>query len=404
LIASARRNSPADVASLLETLRSLQLGKLDFDAVTESVQAQLADLDQQPISTQKPLQEATLLQELVYNYEQAQQWQEAIAGQEQLATLYRQIPSLNNRLPKLQWSIGQNQEAAGDLEAATRTYRYAYQLAQSLTQFATAQEVLLSLGNLYRQEQGYEQAIQTYQILLQVNRNSRDAYGLLDAYDRLGEMYLAVADIPSAEDSFSRALNLARQLQYIGQETRQLEHLAALYTDLEQWDFALAMRNQLAEIYPQTRVCRNTAKCEKLAEAKLAIAELETELSFPLEEIQQTYLEAYQFATRDEQRDLRNKALLAIAQGYEALEQTDGAILAYRLLIENNNRLVNTFRFEDVFATELFEAYRRLAAIYNQVDNREEAKELLEAALTTAKFIESDQVAGLRADLRALKN
>ena len=95
-----------------------------------------------------------------------------------------------------------------------------------LQQFGAASEALQKLGNLYFAYNDPDSAVQIYQELVKVEQLSQNFYGLMNTYDRIGQIYLEQQKYPQALEKFKQGLEIAKSLQY--QEsyfTKQIEQL-----------------------------------------------------------------------------------------------------------------------------------------------------------------------------------
>lgn len=153
------------------------------------------------------------LQQLNYVYEQARQYQQALAVKQRLAEIYQQQQQ-NDLLPALQLDIGANYEAIGQLKQAFTSYRQAYTTAWELQQYAQASDALRQMVRLYRSQQQTDAALQTSQILLESDRLATNFYGMMNTYDQIGQINLTRGNYDRALTAFQQGLKLAQQLKY----------------------------------------------------------------------------------------------------------------------------------------------------------------------------------------------
>ncbi|NER28008.1 MAG: hypothetical protein F6J89_10310, partial [Symploca sp. SIO1C4] len=160
------------------------------------------------------VQEFVYLQEIAYIYDQAKEPENALRMKQKLAASY---PPNDIRLPALKIAIASDYEALEQLDEASQTYQEAYTLAFALQQYAYAGEALQKLAKLYRSHNQPEFALQVYNVLLQVEQQSYNYYGLMDAYDQIGQINLELKNYNQALTAFEKGLEFARFLKY--QET-----------------------------------------------------------------------------------------------------------------------------------------------------------------------------------------
>ncbi|WP_066426991.1 lipopolysaccharide assembly protein LapB [Anabaena sp. 4-3] len=177
--------------------------------------------------------ELTYLQQLAYIYQQGKQPQKAIEVLSRLKAIYSQNDD-QTQLPSVQQAIAANYEILAQenpdlLEAAFTNYQQAYQTAWQLQQFARAAEALQKLIPLYRSQGQIDAALQTNQILLETEVRAANYYGMMQAYDQMGQLYLDKKDYPQALTAFQYGLELARHIKH--QEayfTQQIETVSKL--------------------------------------------------------------------------------------------------------------------------------------------------------------------------------
>lgn len=159
------------------------------------------------------IKQIAYLKQLAYIYDQAKQHQIAIKTKQQLIEL-----SVTEQdaiqVPSLYLSIAANYEALGLIEQAAQNYQEAYTFAYQREMYNRAAEALQKLANLFQSTSQPQQALSVYQILVSVNILAKDSYGIMNAYDQMGKLYLSLKDFPQALNAFQQGLEIAKQLQY----------------------------------------------------------------------------------------------------------------------------------------------------------------------------------------------
>jgi tetratricopeptide (TPR) repeat protein len=153
------------------------------------------------------------LQQLAYIYEQAKQYQQAVAVRQQLAKFYLNEEQFT-QLPALRLLIGSDYQALGQLKQAFQNYQEAYASAWSLQQYYRAAEALRNLVALYRSQEQLDAALETSRILLEADGRASNLYGLMNTYDQIGRMYLKQGNYSEALAAFQNGLEFAKQLKY----------------------------------------------------------------------------------------------------------------------------------------------------------------------------------------------
>ncbi len=163
-------------------------------------------------------QEFTYLQKLAYIYQQSKQAQKSIDVLNKIKAIYSQNNNFT-QLPTLQLAIAANYETLARenpalIEAAFKNYQEAYITAWQLQQYPSAAEAVQKLISLYRSQGQLDEALQASEILLEIQTRAVNFYGLMEAYDQIGKLYLERKDSSAALAAFQKGLELARQLKH----------------------------------------------------------------------------------------------------------------------------------------------------------------------------------------------
>lgn len=204
-----QQQNSAGVESTLQTIAELHLSWFDYPQAIASYN-ELLKLAQ---ANRDRTKEVSYLQQLAYIYDRAKQYKQAAATKEQLLAIYQQ-QNLVNAIPSLHLAIASDYEALGQLPQAFSSYQSAYTSAWGLQQFFQAGDALRRLIALYTSQGQIEEALQTSQILLQADEQAANLYGMMNTYDRIGQLNLKLSKYPEALSAFQSGLELARQLQY----------------------------------------------------------------------------------------------------------------------------------------------------------------------------------------------
>ncbi|MFM7407935.1 MAG: tetratricopeptide repeat protein, partial [Cuspidothrix sp.] len=111
-------------------------------------------------------------------------------------------------------------------QQAFNNYQSAYTTAWQLEQYARAAEALEKLIVFYRSQKQIDAALETSQILIQTQTLASNFYGLMSAYQKIGELYLEIQKYPQALTAFQQGLKIAQELKH--QETyfsQQIQNL-----------------------------------------------------------------------------------------------------------------------------------------------------------------------------------
>ena len=194
---------------ILLALAEIQLAWFDYPnaAITYEELLTLAR------ATNNRQQEITALTQLAYIYQENKQPEPAIAAQQQLVEIYRKQ---NNfvPIPAIKLAVGDSYVQLKRPDLAATSYQEAFATARSVQQYAYATDALQRLASLYQTLNRPADALVVYQLLLDVNRQSYNSFGMMNAYDQIGQLYKVQGDRAQAATAFRQGLQLAQQLNY----------------------------------------------------------------------------------------------------------------------------------------------------------------------------------------------
>jgi tetratricopeptide (TPR) repeat protein len=214
VLASVRQqqNSTAEIETL-KTIGTIQMGWFDYvkAAATYEELLRLASARGERVN------EVGYLQQLAYIYEQARMPQQTVNARSKLADIYLKDNN-NAEIAGLKITLASDYEKLAKenpslLQNAFQNYQEAYTSAWEQQQYVRAGEALQKLIALYRSQGQIDEALQTSQILLQTEELAGNFYGLMTAYDQMGQMYVQRKEYPQARTAFQAGLKIAQQLQ-----------------------------------------------------------------------------------------------------------------------------------------------------------------------------------------------
>jgi len=210
VVADARqRDDNLRLEATLINLGQLHLGWFDYANAAKVYQ----ELWQRSQARQDVFNEPIYLNRLVFIYEQSKKPRETIFYQQQLIEFYRKTND-PKPVPALITRIADNQRTLGQLDRAEANYQLAYKAATPQLQFADAGDALKKLGDMYRANKRLEAAERIYTFLVSVEQQAYNAYGMMDAFDQLGQLQAQQENFSGAIASFQSALEIARQLKF----------------------------------------------------------------------------------------------------------------------------------------------------------------------------------------------
>ena len=155
--------------------------------------------------------EIEYLERLVYSYQEAKSLENAARAQTDLVRLY-QATGQEEKLPELLLAIAQNYRALNWLDDAIAYYRSGYSAAQRFEQFSVSARVLRDLGGLYSAIALNDEALVAYNLLVPVEEQAYNDYGIMNAYDKIGQLERRQGNLSAALVAFEKALVIANRL------------------------------------------------------------------------------------------------------------------------------------------------------------------------------------------------
>lgn len=204
-----QQQNTAQQQQILTALADLHLGWFDFPNAALTYE-ELLTLSR---STGDTATEIEALNKLAYIYQENNQPTEAIAVQQQLVETYQKQQNFVP-IPALKLAMGDSYALINRPDLAATSYQEAFATARSVQQYAYAADALQRLATLYQSINRPADALVVYQLLLDVNRQSYNAFGMMNTYDQLGQLYKAQGDNSQALVAFRQGLQLAEQLKY----------------------------------------------------------------------------------------------------------------------------------------------------------------------------------------------
>lgn len=214
LLVVRQQKNPIALVEMLKTIGELHLSWFDYRKAAPIYEELLALATSQG----ERVNEVTYLQRLADIYEQTKQPQQSLNVLNKLAEIYVNENNLTE-IPELKLAIASDYESLAKkdpnlLLEAFKNYQEAYTTAWQLQEYVRAGEALQKLIALYRSQGQTDEALQASQILVQTQTQATNFYGMMQAYDQIGQLYLERKEFPQALTAFKKGLELAQQLKY----------------------------------------------------------------------------------------------------------------------------------------------------------------------------------------------
>lgn len=214
LLVVRQQKNPTALVEILKTIGELHLSWFDYRKAAP-IYEELLSL---ATSQGERVNEVTYLQRLADIYEQTKQPQQSLNVLNKLAEIYVNENNLTE-IPELKLAIASDYESLAKkdpnlLLEAFKNYQEAYTTAWQLQEYVRAGQALQKLIALYRSQGQTDAALQASQILVQTQAQAANFYGMMQAYDQIGQLYLERKEFPQALTAFKKGLELAQQLKH----------------------------------------------------------------------------------------------------------------------------------------------------------------------------------------------
>ncbi|MBD2567010.1 tetratricopeptide repeat protein [Anabaena lutea] len=209
-----QQNDTTAELETLNTIGEIHLSWFDYSSAATTYQ----ELLKLAANKDNRLSEVAYLQQLAYIYEKAKQHQQGIDVLSKLVNIYTNENNLT-QVPGLKIAIAANYESLAQKnpnlrQEAFNNYQEAYTIAWQLQQYVSASEALQKLITLYRSQKQIDEALQASQILLETEKLATNFYGLMQAYDQIGQLYSERQEYSKALTAFQMGLEIAQQLKH----------------------------------------------------------------------------------------------------------------------------------------------------------------------------------------------
>ena len=157
--------------------------------------------------------ELNALNQLAHIYTQDENHAEAIATRQELIDLYESRQEFN-QIPALKIANGDDYISLDRPELAAPSYQEAFAVARGVQYFGYAADALKKLANLYLSLERADDALVVYNLLVDVEQQSFNYYGLMNAYAWIGQLHQQRGASNQALVAYRQGLDLAEQLSY----------------------------------------------------------------------------------------------------------------------------------------------------------------------------------------------
>jgi hypothetical protein len=233
LVMAREANDGAQIERLLGGIAQLRSGMFADDAAAEAYRELLA-IERTKIAAGRwvmvppaPGTEPTIpphrqaevryLRELVMLFNRSRQWDNLIAVQRDLLGVYQELGIVRS-IPPLMSELAAAFDRANRIEEAVFQYRETAATARRLKQLGVAREALDRLASLYASRPTFanqpDLRASLYISMLELAREAADGYGMMDTYEKLGDLLVSVNQRDRARVAYEQAVILAKQLQH----------------------------------------------------------------------------------------------------------------------------------------------------------------------------------------------
>ncbi|NEP09970.1 MAG: tetratricopeptide repeat protein [Symploca sp. SIO2C1] len=319
-------------------------------------------------------QEVTYIQELAYIYSQNKETEKALKMKERLEAIHLAQDNLT-ALPALQIAIASDYATLNQLEKASEKYQEAYFRAFFVEQFAYAGDALEKLAIMYSSNEQPDISLEIYELLVTIEGKYYNYYGLMNAYDQIGQIYLEQKNYPQARRAFEKGLELAKSINY------EESHFLTQIAELPQQEIDRLAVQDFGEFLPPA-----TIDSERLANPQPRDIEAQ---EATLKAIAQQYRQSYQYPqaaatynqllilAREQSEPLKELTYLQELIGvYDEAQQPENALRAKQQL--------ETSYVEQENLAPLPALQIAIASDYEALNQLDRAKEKYQQAYTLA--------------------
>ncbi|MBF2016658.1 MAG: hypothetical protein IGS23_15950 [Rivularia sp. T60_A2020_040] len=251
------------------------------------------------------------------------------------------------------------------------------QAIQKQSQQTTDLQLLQALGDAYLQVRSPSLAVEVYNQVLIIVRESSDIVKEVDTLKTIAKIHLDWFDYPAAATTYEQLLN---QVSNINDIEESLKDLAYIYDRTKQHQKAINTRQKLSLVYRQQN------KVTELAALKLAMASnyeaLAKENPEQLDAAFQNYQEAYTMAWELQQYVRAAEALQKLIALHIANGQTEDALQTSQILLQAEQRATNFYG--------MMNAYELLGKIHLQRQENQLAIAAFQKGLELAQQLGSE--------------
>ncbi|NJM19843.1 MAG: hypothetical protein HC836_18115 [Richelia sp. RM2_1_2] len=251
------------------------------------------------------------------------------------------------------------------------------QAIQKQSQQTTNLQILQALGDAYLQVRSPSLAVQVYNQVLIIVRESSDIVKEVDTLKTIAKIHLDWFDYPAAATTYEQLLN---QVSNINDIEKSLKDLAYIYDRTKQHQKAINARQKLSLVYRQQN------KFTELAALKLAMASnyeaLAKENPVQLDAAFKNYQEAYTMAWELQQYVRAAEALQKLIALYIANGQTEDALQTTQILLQAEQRAANFYG--------MMNAYEQIGKIHLQRQENQLAIAAFQKGLELAQQLGSE--------------
>ena len=246
------------------------------------------------------------------------------------------------------------------------------QTIQQQAQFIPSVDLTLSeaLAQAYQQVRTPEQALSVYNQILSLARAREDSTAVDATLKTIAELYISKFDYTNAAATYKELLGSARAKSDHNSELIYLQQLAYLYQQLRQYEEAISLKEQLAELY------LNETGVSQVPELRLEIAS-DYESLGKIEEAFRNYQEAYSSAWSLQQYARASNALQKLINLYKSRNQLDETLATSKILLESEQLAGDSYG--------MMNTYDQIAQIYLGRSNYTEALSAYQMGLELAQ-------------------
>ncbi|MCG8699409.1 MAG: tetratricopeptide repeat protein [Bacteroidales bacterium] len=223
---------------------------------------------------------------------------------------------------EITFQLAKTLQAQNSYLESNEYYQQALEIAEKLGVFDRLVEIRYGLASNYISLGNSQQALDQYEIILQIESSRNNEEGLVEINTRMGDFMLQEDNVDEAEMLMQNSLEQARKSKNRKLESRSLQRLSKVYEKKKDIDNQLITQQQSLEISEEEEMPK------EIAEKNLELGNIyfqKQEMDKAVEHIER----GIEVSDQTKDVELKSKAYKQLSEVYSGKKEYDKALLAY---------------------------------------------------------------------------